>query len=247
MSLLDMLGGVLSHQDLNSATQSMATQVGATPEQTQHAMEAAVPLILSGLTRNAQTPEGEAALSSALAQHDGSALDGLGQGQLPSAQDGQAILGHVFGNQTPAAANAVAQRSGIDPAMAMQILSMVAPLVLGMLGRGQQSGAGMGGGLGGMLGSLLGGGASQAGGLGGMLGSIMGGGQPQAQPQTQPQAQDGGLGGMLGSLLGGGQPAQAQPQAGGLGGVMGTLNNVLDGNGNGNALNDLVGMLGGRR
>ncbi|ULH15217.1 DUF937 domain-containing protein [Deinococcus sp. KNUC1210] len=247
MSLLDMLGGVLSPQALNSATQSVSAQVGTTPEQTQHAIEAAVPLILSGLTRNAQTPEGEAALGNALAQHDGTALDNLGMGQLPSTQDGQNILGHVFGSQTPAAANAVAQRSGIDPQMAMQILSIVAPLVLGMLGRSQGgAGGALGGGLGSILGSVLGGSASQSGGLGSILGGLLGG----APAQGQSQAQSGGLGNILGGLLGGAQPqTQAQPQAqsGGLGNIMGTLNNVLDNNGNGNALDDLVGMLGGRR
>ncbi|GGR29636.1 DUF937 domain-containing protein [Deinococcus ruber] len=251
MSLFDMLGGMLSPQALNSATQSVSAQVGTTPEQTEHAIEAAVPLILSGLTRNAQTPEGEAALGNALAQHDGSALDNLGMGQLPSTQDGQNILGHVFGNQTPAAANAVAQRSGIDPQMAMQILSIVAPLVLGMLGRSQAGAGGgaLGGGLGSILGSVLGGGASQSGGLGSILGGLLGGGQ--AQGNAQAQAQSGGLGSILGGLLGGGaqQQTQAQPQAqsGGLGNIMGTLNNVLDSNGNGNALDDLVGMLGGKR
>ena len=249
MSLLDMLGGVLSPQALDTAAQSVSSQVGTTPEQTQHAMEASVPLILSALTRNAQTPDGEAALSSALAQHDGSALDGLGLGQLPDQQQGQAILGHVFGSQAPAAANAVAQRSGIDPGMAMQILSMVAPLVMGMLGRGQAGGmGGMGGGLGSVLGGLLGGGQAQGGGmgggLGGMLGSILGGGQGQGG------GMGGGLGGMLGSILGGGQPQpsqQSQQQGGGLGSVMGTLGNVLGGGGNGNALDELVSMFGGNR
>ena len=255
MSLLDMLGGVLSPQALDTAAQSVSSQVGTTPEQTQHAMEASVPLILSALTRNAQTPDGEAALSSALAQHDGSALDGLGLGQLPDQQQGQAILGHVFGSQAPAAANAVAQRSGIDPGMAMQILSMVAPLVMGMLGRGQAGGmgglggglgsvlggllgggqaqgGGMGGGLGGMLGSILGGGQGQGGGmgggLGGMLGSILGGGQaqPQVTQYQEQQAPTGGLGGMLGSILGGGQPQPSQ-QSQQQGGGLGSVMGTL--------------------
>lgn len=67
-----------------------------------------------------------------------------------------------------------------------------------------------------------------------------------------PQAGGGGLGGMLGSVLGGvlggggAQPSpQPQAQAGGLGG----LGSMLDMDGDGNPLNDIIGMagrLGGR-
>ena len=228
MNVLEMLGGLLPAQ-----ASTVASQVGATPEQTQAAMQASVPLILNALHQNAQTQGGEAALSSALAQHDGSSLDQFAQGQLPSAQDGSAILGHAFGGQAPEAANAVAQHAGIDPQMAMQVMSMVAPLVLGALGRGQSqgglggSGLGGSGGLAGMLGGLLGGGTAGAGGLGG----------------------SGGLGGMLGGLLGGGNQNQAADtsQAGAQGGLLGSLTSSLDRDGDGNPLNDVMGMLGGKK
>ena len=240
MNILDMLGGLLPAQ-----ASTVASQVGATPEQTQAAMQASVPLILNALHQNTQTPGGEAALSSALAQHDGSSLDQFAQGQLPSAQDGSAILGHAFGGQAPEAANTVAQHAGIDPQMAMQVLSMVAPLVLGALGRGQSQGesGGLGGsgGLAGMLGGLLGGGNAGAGGLGG---SGLGGSD--------------GLGGMLGGLLGAGHQSGNQNQAAGNsqagnlqadtgGGLLGSLISSLDRDGDGNPLNDVMGMLGGKK
>jgi hypothetical protein len=201
MNVLDMLGGLLPAQ-----ASTIAGQVGATPEQTQAAMQASVPLILNALHQNAQTPDGEAALSSALNRHDGSSLDSFAQGQLPNTQDGSAILHHAFGAQTPAAANAVAQHAGIDPQMAMQILATVAPLVLGALGRSQggMQGGGMPGGLGGMLGGLLGGAGGSmggAGGLGGLLGGLLGGQNNNTQNQQQQSGGD--LGSLLGGLLGG--------------------------------------------
>ncbi len=52
--------------------------------------------------------------------------------------------------------------------------------------------------------------------------------------------QSGGLGGLLGGLLGGGQPAGS---AGGLGGL-GGLAQMLDMNGDGNPLDDILGMAG---
>lgn len=236
MDIFNMLGG------MGQAQQTVARQTGASPDQTQAAMQAALPLLLGALTRNATQPGGLDALSGALNRHDGSALDAFTQGQAPDTQDGQKILGHVFGGQQTQAAQAVSRRAGIDPQMAMQIMSMLAPLVLAYLSRQKQGQGGQGGAdLGSVLGGLLGGGA--AGGLGGMLGGMLGGGaQPQAQTGRAPASTGGDLGGLLGSVLGGGQQQQTAPAGGGL---MGTLNRALDSDGDGSALDDLIGMFGG--
>lgn len=241
MDIFNMLGG------MGQAQQTVGNQLGTNANQTSAAMEAAVPLLLGAMTRNATQPGGLDALTGALDRHDGSALDAFGQGQVPNTQDGQKILGHVFGGQQQAAANAVGQRAGIDPQMAMKVLSMLAPLVMAYLSRQRQGGGQTqgGGDIGSILGGMLGGGA---GGLGGLLGGLLGGGQQQ-QPQyqqTQPQQDNmGGLGGMLGSVLGSGQQGQTQQAPGG--DLFGTLNKVLDRDGNGSGLDDLIGMFGGGR
>ncbi|GGK93665.1 DUF937 domain-containing protein [Deinococcus radiotolerans] len=244
MDIFNMLGG------MGQAEQRIGQQAGTTPQQTQAAMEAALPLLLGALTRNAAQPGGLDTLSGALDRHDGSALDAFSGGQVPDTQDGQKILGHVFGGQQGQAAQAVSQRAGINPQLAMQILSMLAPLVLAYLGRQRQGGGtgantgqtgGQGGGpdLGSILGGLVGGG-----GLGSVLGGILGGGQQRAP--AQPQS---------GSVLGGGSVLPGYPNAGaaqtstpgGSGDLFGTLNRALDGDRDGNALNDLIGMFGGGR
>ncbi|GGR49215.1 hypothetical protein GCM10008959_08020 [Deinococcus seoulensis] len=243
MDIFNMLGG------MGQAQQTVAQNTGANPGQSQAAIEAALPLLLGALTRNAAQPGGLDALNGALSRHDGSALDAFTQGQTPDTQDGQKILGHVFGGQQQQAAQAVSKRAGIDPQMAMQIMSMLAPLVLAYLSRQKQGQGGQGGGadLGSVLGGLLGGGA--AGGLGGLLGGMLGGAPAQGHQNSGVQnqsAQNGGLGGLLGSVLGGAGQPQAQPtQAGG--GLLGTLNNALDSDGDGSALDDLIGMFGGAR
>lgn len=247
MDIFNMLGG------MGNAQQQVSQQTGATPQQSESAMEAAIPLLLGAMTRNASSPDGAASLAGALGQHDGNALEMFSQGGTPNMQEGQKILGHVFGNQQQSAANAVGKRAGIDPQLAMQILSMAAPLVLGYLARqrqqggGQQQSQGGGGDLGGLLGGLLGGGgaAGGMGGLGGLLGGGLGGGQQTSQAQMQDRRGGGVLGG--GPVISGLPPQNARAQQGGAGGMIGTLNNVLDRDGDGNALNDLIGMFGGRR
>ena len=237
-------------------TAQLGQQLGVAPGQMTSALEAAVPLLLSQMGHNAQDPQQAASLSQALDQHDGSAIDQVQQGQLPNLQDGQAIMGHVFGGNQNSAVNAVSQRAGISPQLAMQIISMVAPLVMGYLSRNRNNsggGGGLGGnlgGLGGILSSVLGGGA--AGGLGNILGGMLGGGQSQPQqPQyQQPQSNSGGmgdLGGMLGSIFGGGQPQQAQQSGTASGGVGLEPVNPQSSQSGGNPLEDLIGMFGGNR
>lgn len=237
MDIFNMLGG------MGNAQQQISQQTGATPQQSESAMEAAIPLLLGAMTRNASSPDGAASLAGALGQHDGSALEQFSRGSPPNLQEGQKILGHVFGNQQQSAASAVSKRAGIDPQLAMQILSMAAPLVLGYLARQRQQGGqqGQGNDIGGLLGGLLGGGA--AGGLGGLLGGILGGGQQT--PQVQTQERGGVLGG--GPVISGLPPQNPRAQPDNAGGIVGTLNNVLDRDGDGNALNDLIGMFGGQR
>lgn len=272
MDIFNMLGG------MGQAQNTLGQRLGTSPQQTEAAMEAAIPLLLGAMTRNAQDPQGAQSLAGALDQHDGRALDFFGQGQAPDPYEGQRILGKVFGGQQQqqAAANAVGRRAGIDPQLAMQLLSMAAPLVLAYLSRrrqGQSGGMGqtgqgqMGGSMGGfdigsVLGGLLGGGMGSSGGMGG-LGGMLGGGQGQSQGYSQQgYGQGEQLGG--GSVIPGythdaarNQPVQnplGQPghsgtgqMGGNLGGMVGTLNSALDRDGDGNALDDLIGMFGGRR
>ncbi len=251
MDILNMLG--LG----GPQTQQASQQLGVAPDQMNSALEAAVPLLLSKLTQNAADPQQAQALASAVEQHDGSTLEAFQQGNLPNLNEGQGIVRHVFGEQQDSAAYAVAQRAGVSPQVAMQILAMVAPLVMAYLGRNRGGAGGNLSGLGSILGSVLGGG-----GLGSILGSVLGGstggiqqqdsyqqGQYQQAPYQQPQQQQGGdLGSIVGSILGGldgGQSQQPQGQNAQQGGIFGNLNDVLGGNHG--ALDDLIGMFGGKR
>ncbi len=64
-----------------------------------------------------------------------------------------------------------------------------------------------------------------------------------AKQGGQPGESGGGLGGMLGNVLGGAVGGGAAPSAGGLGGL-GGLGKMLDFDGDGNPLDDIMGMAG---
>ncbi|MGE0638676.1 MAG: DUF937 domain-containing protein [Thermoanaerobaculia bacterium] len=206
-SILEALAGQLTPETIRQ----MSSQIGATPAQTATAVETAVPIFLGQLQRNAATPAGASSLLDALDRnHDGSILDDVA-GFLsggPSASDSRS-LDHIFGGRKSTVESAVARRSGLDGAQVMKLLAMLAPLLLGLLGKhrsgaatgasgssGGLFGGGSGGGLGDLLGGLVGGGHSGRGGGGGsILSDLLGGAMGKMQSQSP------GLGDMLGGLL----------------------------------------------
>lgn len=119
----------------------MSQSIGADPTATSRAVGLALPALVGALSRNASNPSGAAALDSALNAHDGSVLDNLG-GLLGGAGGGigGAILGHVFGSRRPVVEDGVSKASGLDPAQVAKILMMLAPIVMGALGRMKKSG-----------------------------------------------------------------------------------------------------------
>ena len=103
---------------------------------------AAVSVLLGALSRNAAKPEGAQALTQALAKdHDGSVLDNLGAliGS-PDSGAGAGILGHVLGGQQRRVESGLSQATGLDSGSAGKLLAMLAPVVMGALGRQQRQG-----------------------------------------------------------------------------------------------------------
>ncbi len=132
---------LLMQQLAGGGLSQISEQIGANKSTTQSALSAAVPLLVSALARNASEPAGAKSLHTALANdHDGSVLDDL-SGFLgdPAAANGAGILGHVLGNQQPAVANTLAKSTGLDAGQVGQLLQIAAPLVMGVLGKQQQT------------------------------------------------------------------------------------------------------------
>jgi hypothetical protein len=170
--LLDL---VTSSLDANTIGQ-LARQIGASPQATSKAASAAVPALINAINQQAQNPAGAAGLLSALDRdHDGSVLDDLGAllggGGGGKALDGAGILGHILGGKREAVESRIGQASGLDLGSVSKLLELLAPLIMGALGRTRASAPASGGG----LFDILGGAAKQTqqGGLGGMLGSLL--------------------------------------------------------------------------
>ena len=128
-----------------STIQQMSSSIGADPASTQKAISMALPALLGGLSQNAASPDGAASLDRALDAHDGGILDNLG-GMLGGGAGGGAlggiggaILGHIFGGRRGSVEQGVGRASGLNAGQVAQLLAMLAPIVMGVLGRMKQS------------------------------------------------------------------------------------------------------------
>jgi hypothetical protein len=154
MSLLDLLGNQID----DSTIAQIGSQLGIDSGTASKAVSAALPMLVSALAKNATSESGAQALGNALNAHDGNILGDLagflGGGNATSM--GAGILKHMLGGRQNAAASAVGQASGLDLGKAAQLLMMLAPIVMGVLGRSQRQSAAPAGAGGFDLGSLVG-------------------------------------------------------------------------------------------
>jgi hypothetical protein len=191
----------------------IAAQLGVDKDTAAAATREASEALVQGMKANAQDQAGAESLAKAIAAHAKTAADktaaDIDVANIDTA-DGEKIVKNVFGDNEE---QVVSQLGGLGGGSSLfkSLLPMLAPIVMGYLGKQAAGGGGGGaaaalqgaaaegggdeggGGLGDIVGGLLGGGEG-GGGLGDMLGGLLGGGEG-----------GGGLGDMLGGLLGGGK------------------------------------------
>lgn len=197
--MTDLTSNVFAQLD-QSHIESIAAQLGIDPAQAGNAVQQALPLLMGGLARNANSPQGAGALYSALQRdHAGIDVGGLlgsvlggatngsgglgdmlgsvlgsreGNGTANSAAGmGDAILGHIFGARRDRAAQGLGQTSGLGGAGASQLLGMLAPLVMAALGNMTRNQGLDANALSGVLGQERN--QLEQGGIGGLLGGVL--------------------------------------------------------------------------
>lgn len=224
MSGLNLMDMIMSAAGGN-ASQDIGKQFGLDAGQSQSAIAALLPAISSGLKQNAASPQGLSGLLSALqnGSHD-QYLDNPSNLSRPDVvAEGNGILGHLFGSKevSRAVAGKASEQSGISADVLKKMLPMVAMMAMGSLNkqtRGQQ----------------------QDGGLKSMLGQM-------AMKQLMGGQKSGGFGSMLGGILGGGAKKQANQQQQAHQQGLGMLGKMLDADGDGNTMDDILGMMMNRK
>ena len=137
---MNLITQMITQKVGGAAAGMLAQKLGISESTAQTAVQLAVPVIVAALARNASQPQGAQDLHQAVASdHDGSILDQLTSYMgNPQAANGSGILSHVLGGDRPAVESNLAQATGMDQNSAGNLLEMVAPLVMGAVGREQQ-------------------------------------------------------------------------------------------------------------
>jgi hypothetical protein len=189
--LLDTLEQLLDPQ-----SGQISKRIGADETKTRSAIHTAVPALMAAFSQEAE--RGGGIREAIKKDHDGSIIDRLqdylgGQAQLsPRTTNGSGILKHVLGDRQPQMQQALSEKTGLDAGSIGKLLSLIAPVAMGLIGK--KSNASSGGGfdlndLGDVLGREKADARKRNPDLGDLLDSISGG--------------KGGGSGALGDLLGG--------------------------------------------
>lgn len=211
MNLLEM---IMSAQN-GAAAQQAGAQLGLNQSQSQSAIAALLPAISSALKQNTANPQGLAGLLGALqnGQHEQYLDNPQMLGQPQTVNDGNAILGHLFGSKevSRAVAGRASEQTGIGSDVLKKLLPLVATMAMGSLSK-QTKAPTMQSALTGLAMQHLMGGQKKSG-LGAILGAVTGANGRQ-QRQTQQTHQQG----------------------------MGILGKMLDADGDGSMMDDILEM-----
>ena len=135
-SMIELLMGMLSGDILDKISE----QVGIPKGKAQQALPDIMAVLTGALAKNSSRKQGAKALSNVLAKdHDGSILNNIID-YISNYQSGKGsgILGHVLGDNKPAVEQGLSKKTGLDMGTIRNLLTMAAPLIMGMLGKTQK-------------------------------------------------------------------------------------------------------------
>ncbi len=136
--LTDILGSQISDDFLEKTGKSLNLD----KEKTKSAIDKALPFLMTALSKNASTKDGATQLSNALKKdHDGGILGHMGELiSNPENGAGKGILKHVLGNNQSKVEDFISQKNGMDKEGVGKMLQILAPMVMGGLGKVQKEG-----------------------------------------------------------------------------------------------------------
>ena len=128
---------IITSQLGEDAISNLSSMTGENQENTGRAVQAAVPTLLNALNNNSNDPHGAEGILNALNnKHDGSILDSLsGVLNNPDLSDGDGILKHILGDKREVVETSLSNKSGVSSKSMHKILAMLAPIIMGYLGK----------------------------------------------------------------------------------------------------------------
>ena len=141
------LSSLIQSQISDGLIDQLSSQLGGVDRsQTAAATSGILSTLMGAMARNASTPDGASALNNALdSDHDGSVLDnvmdllgGQASGVSSRTTNGTGILNHILGGQQSGAVDMISKMSGLSGDKTGNLMAMLAPMVMGMLGKAKR-------------------------------------------------------------------------------------------------------------
>lgn len=169
---MDILQEILKQVSTKDTLSSLGESLDATPSQIMEATQAIVPALLNSMSENAKTEKGLESLFGALTDHQNDKVSDI-SGFLGGLDMGDAskMVGHILGDKSSSVQKKVAKDTGMSSKDIGSLITMLAPLLMGLLGnqKKNQSGFDVG-----TLVGMLGG----SGDITSLLGGLLGGSKP---------------------------------------------------------------------
>lgn len=154
MDILDLLSGKYEN---NRFVDELCKSTGAESDKMQEGIKLAIPTLVQGMAKNANTQQGAQSLAEALERHKNNEIDPPEDFlRNVDQEDGNKIIDHIFGANKINIQNNLSKQTGLGGSQVSGMLAQLAPLLLGMLGKQKSSNNVCAGGLSSMLMGLLG-------------------------------------------------------------------------------------------
>ena len=135
MSIMDLVSQHLG----DGQVEQIASRLGASKEQTQSAIGMALPTLLGAVAKKAENDDGVAEIDGQLGDHDGSVFDSLssllGGGDEQQASQGNQLLGSILGGRQSKVETGIGKASGLQGGQVSSLMGMLAPMVMGAIGK----------------------------------------------------------------------------------------------------------------
>lgn len=137
MSIMD----ILSQQMSGDAVAQLGKAAGLGGNEVQAVLPQAIALLTGGLARNASSTQGAESLNRAVeTEHGGGIFEGGMEAMIGQAMaaNGDGILKHILGDRRLSAEAVIGESGGVDKTAISKLLPLLAPIVMGALGKAKQ-------------------------------------------------------------------------------------------------------------
>ena len=130
---MDIIADLMKQVATGDNLSLISKSVGSDEKSVQSALGMGIPMIMGSMAQTAQTPGGADMITSMMGQMGGSnPIDNLGGFLGSSAASGGSGMAHsILGSQMAPISNAIAQKTGLPPAVVEKILAIATPMIMG--------------------------------------------------------------------------------------------------------------------